>query len=481
VNVLRRGRRGRPPRYDLVIIGMGSAGTVAAEAAAEDLGLRVAAIERARVGGDCLWTGCVPSKALLASARAVHAATHGEHLGIGTAGPPLVDAARVWRRIASVQDEIAATDDDPERFRQMGVDLIEGDAVVSGAHEVTIGPRTLDTRFVLVCTGSRPAIPPIEGIDDVGVLTSENLFTLERPPPSIVVIGGGPVACEVAQALNRLGVEVTQIEMADRLLPRDDRRHADRLLRTLVAEGVDVRLDRTVRRVADSTDRVAVELDTGETLAAAGLFVATGRVPNVDRLGLDRLGIDCAADGVVVDGRNRTSVRSIYVVGDANGRPDFTHAAAYDAVGAVRDMFLPGHGRAVEVVPWCTFTDPEVAHVGLTETEAIDRFGARHVEVRRRSLERSDRARADGSTDGEITIVIGRGRIVGGHAICPHAGELIHELAIAVSSRMRPLELARIIHVYPTLSTTIGQLAAESAHDAMRRYRAMARLGRLLR
>lgn len=455
-------------RYDLVIIGMGSGGTVAAEFAAEHLGLRVAAVERARIGGDCLWTGCVPSKALIASARAVYAMRGGPN--------DEVDVASVWRRIASVQADIAATDDDPERFRRMGVELIEGDAVVTGPKEVTVGERVLSTRFVLVCTGSRPAIPPVDGIDDVDLLTSENLFTLERPPASLVVIGGGPIASEISQALNRLGVDVTMVEMADRLLARDEPEHAARLLETLRSEGVDVRLGRTARTVRTDDGMVVVTLDGDETLTAAGLFAATGRVPNTAALGLERLGIESTPTGVVVDDRSRTSIRSIYVVGDANGRPDFTHTAAYDASMAVRDMFFPGRGRAPELVPWCTFTDPEVAHVGLTEAEAVEQHS--HVEVYRHELTDSDRARADGATGGEIMIITARGRIVGGHAICPHAGEIIHEITLAMHARVGLFDLSQMVHVYPTLSTGIGQLAAEAGYRKARRWRFLARLGR---
>lgn len=468
-------------RYDLVIIGMGSGGTVAAEFAARRLGLRVAAVERARVGGDCLWTGCVPSKALVASARAAHRMATSGDVAVDAA-PAEIDPARIWRRIGEVQARIATTDDDPERFRSMGVDLIEGEGVVTGPHEVNVGGRSLTTRYVLVCTGGRPAVPAIAGIDEIEVLTSENVFTLDRPPGSLVVVGGGPVACELSQALNRIGVDVTMIEMADRLLARDEPRHADRLLDLLRAEGVDVRLGRTVQRIERGGDGVRVELDTGEHVTAERLLAATGRVAATASLGLEQLGIECSAAGVTVDRRSRTSVSSIYVVGDANARPNFTHTAAYDAGFAVRDMFFPGRARPADVVPWCTFTDPEVAHVGLTEAEAIDRHGAKRVDVHRHDLADSDRARTDATTGGEIAIVTARGgRIVGAHAICPHAGELIHELTLAIHAGLTMVDLSRVIHVYPTLSTGIGRLALEAAAEKGRRYRFLARIGRLVR
>ena len=468
----------RSDNYDLVVIGMGSAGTIAAEFAAEHLGLRVAAIERARVGGDCLWTGCVPSKALIASARVAHTVRHADQFAI-QAEAPKIDLTQVWQRIVAIQSEIAATDDDPERFRSLGIDLIEGEASVSGPREVTVGDQTLATRYTLVCTGSRPFIPPIDGIADVDFLTSENIFEISRPPDSLIIVGGGPIACEIAQSLNRLGVGVTMLEMEPQLLPLDHPGHGERLLRILRDEGVDVRLGTTASKVRKGGDGINVWIDDGK-VTAQGMLVATGRTPNAHGLGLDDLGVEITRKGITVDGHNRTTVASIYAVGDVAGRALFTHTAAYDAVLAVRDMFLPGRGVPPPLIPWCTFTDPEVAHVGLTESAAVEEHGRRKVAVHSRDLVHSDRARADGVADGEIVIVTAGGRIVGGHAICPHAGELIHELALAIRYRMKLSDLAELIHIYPTLAGTIGQIAGDNAYRTARRYRSLAKSGRLL-
>ncbi len=473
-------RRSRSGRYDLVVVGMGSGGTVAAEFAARELGLRVAAVERDRVGGDCLWTGCVPSKTLLASAKVAQVVRHANHFAIGAAGP-VVDLAAVWRRVAAVQAEIAATDDDPERFRRLGVDMIAGEARITGPHEVVVGDRVLATRYVLVCTGSRPLPPPIDGLDGVEYLTSENLFDIARPPDSLIVIGGGPIGCELAQALNRLGIEVTMVEIADRLLPRDDPAHARRLLDVLRGEGLDIQLGSTAATVRKGGDGVIVRLASGERVTAQGMLVATGRQPNVEALHLEGLGVEVERTGIVVDHRSRTAVPTIYAVGDVTGRSLFTHAAAYAAVLAVRDMFLPGRGNGPDLVPWCTFTDPEVAHAGMTEAEAVEHHGRRKVQVHRRDLEHSDRARADNTTDGEIAIVTAGRKIVGAHAICPRAGELIHELALAIRAGLGLGDLAEMVHIYPTLSTEIGRLAGESAYATARRYRHLAKVGRLRR
>jgi pyruvate/2-oxoglutarate dehydrogenase complex dihydrolipoamide dehydrogenase (E3) component len=469
--------------YDLVIIGLGSGGTLAAEFAAGELGLKVAAVERARIGGDCLWTGCVPSKALIAGARVAHTARHAGRFGI-TTGPVEVDLAAVWQRIRSVQAGIAETDDSPERFRKLGVELVRGTARVTGYREVTVdtddGPVVLATRFVLVCTGSRPSMPAIPGLGDVEVLTSEQLFELDRPPASLVMIGGGPIATELAQAMVRLGVPTTVLEMAHRLVPRDEPELADRLGQILRSEGVDLRLATTATAVRAGGGGVVVETTDGE-YSAAGLVVAAGRTANVEVLGLDSFGIQVSAAGIEVDGRNRTLVPSIYVVGDAAaGRPRFTHAAAHDAALAVRDMFLPGRGVPAQLVPWCTFTDPELAHVGLTAAEARERFGHRSVRVHRHELAHNDRARADGTTEGLLLVVTTKDRIVGAHALAPGAGELIHEMALAIRFGVGVDELSELVHIYPTLATGYARIGAERSYATARRYRPLARFSRWL-
>lgn len=478
----------RAPRqqFDLVVIGMGSAGTLAVELAAHDLGLRVAAVERARIGGDCLWTGCVPSKALLASARVAHTVRQAGAFGVDAGGEPHVDLDAVWRRIKTVQAGIAATDDSPDRFRAMGAELVIGDARITGPREVTVatadGDRVLATRYVLVCTGSRAAIPPIAGIDTVPVLTSDHLFELERPPASLVVLGGGPIAVEIGQGLRRLGVATTLIEREHRLLPREEPELAERLATVLRREGLGIRLGLAAERIrADTGGGVAVELADGSVERGAGLLVATGRVANVDALGLDALGLEVGPDGVHVDGRSRTHVPTIYAVGDAAaGRPRFTHTAAYDAAAAIRDMFFPGRGLAPALVPWCTFSDPELARVGLTADEARAVHGQRSVVVHRHELHHVDRSRADGTTDGLLLVVAVRRRIVGAHLLAPGAGELVHELALAMKAGFALDELAQFVHVYPTVATGVGRLAGDHAIARARRLRGIAKLGRWL-
>ena len=464
------------PRYDLVIVGMGSGGMVAAEFAAGTLGLRVAAVERGRVGGDCLWTGCVPSKALLSSAKVAHHMRTADRWGLPPVTPD-VDLATVWARIRAVQEEVAASDDDPERFAGLGVEVVAGEARLTGPNRVRVGDRELHTRFVLLCTGSRPAVPPVPGLAEAGFVTSESLFELVDPPRSFVMIGGGPIAVEMAQGFHRLGIAVTLLQKQARILPRDEPELVDLLVGVLRAEGVDLRFDVTTERVVVEDGRKVVLGTEGGRAArweAEELLVAVGRRPNLDGLGLEEVGVTVGPRGVEVDERMRTNVPSVYASGDVAGRFLFTHSAGYEAVRAVRDMFFPGKGKVTDLVPWCTFTDPELAHAGLTVAEAE----ARHpgdVGVWRLDLAHSDRARADGQPEGAVIVVTARGRVVGAHILAPAAGEMIHELGLAIARGLRLNEVSNLIHVYPTLSTSIGQLAAEAAYEGARRFRWLVR------
>lgn len=464
-------------RYDLIIVGMGSAGMVAAEFAAR-LGIRVAAVERDRVGGDCLWTGCVPSKALLAASRAAHAMRTADRFGI-EAVEPVVDRARVWERVREVQHQIAATDDNPARFATAGIDLHRGSARLTSPTTVDVDGRLLEGRFILLCTGSRPAVPAVEGLAEAGYLTSETLWELERPPASVIAIGGGPVAVELSQAFVRLGIASTILERGSRILPRDEPELVDSLLAGLARDGVAIEPNATIGHVeqAGPGRKVLRGNRDGEerVWAAEEIVVATGREPNVEGLGLDELGIELTAAGVAVDRRERTAVKSIFAAGDISGGRLFTHSAGFEAARAVRNMFFPGSATADPVIPWCTFTDPELAHVGATAAEARVAYGENNVEIWRRPLARSDRARTERETDGAIVIVCAKGRVVGAHVLAPAAGELIGELALAVHKRLKLTDLAGVTHVYPTIALGIQQLAAEAAYATAEKYRWLVR------
>jgi pyruvate/2-oxoglutarate dehydrogenase complex dihydrolipoamide dehydrogenase (E3) component len=447
--------------HDLIVVGMGSGGLVAAEFATK-LGVRTVVVERDMVGGDCLWTGCVPSKALLAAGKVAQHIRTADEFGIARSEPD-VDLPAVWRRIHQVQRRIAGSDDSPERYEQMGVELVYADARLTGPTTVQAGDRTLDAKRILLCTGSRPSAPPIEGLTEAGFLTSETVWDIEDPPRSVVIIGGGPIAVEMAQGLNRLGVEVTLLEREGRLLGRDEPELAQLVAERLIREGVGVHVDADIERVTVEDGAKAVHAGE-QTYRAEVIFVAVGRTPNVDGLGLEDVGVEMGKNGIATDTRLRTSVPSIYAAGDVAGRHLFTHSAGYEAAMAVRDMFFPGKGKADEIVPWCTFTDPELAHAGLTSAQAIAEHGEDDVEIHRMTLDHSDRARADGSDDGAIVLVTAKDKLVGAHIAAASAGEMIHECVLAIREGMKLRDLAAMVHVYPTLSTSIGLLAAEAQY-----------------
>ncbi|MGI8731595.1 MAG: dihydrolipoyl dehydrogenase family protein [Solirubrobacteraceae bacterium] len=454
--------------YDLIIIGTGSAGMVAAEFAPK-LGIKVASIERDRVGGDCLWTGCVPSKALLASAKAAHTIRHAETYGL-KASAPQIDTARVWARIHAIREQIGGSDDSPDHFRALGVDLHMGAARLTSPTTVRVGEEEHEARHILLATGSRPAAPPVEGLAEAGFLSSEQIFDLDRAPASLLMIGAGPIAMELAQALTRLEVPVTVLERAPRVLEREEPELAARLVEALRSEGVDLQTGVEIERVSVGEDG-AKTIHAGErSWTAAEIFVAAGRKPNIEDLGLDEVGVKVGKRGVEVDDRLRSSVKSIYAAGDVAGRYLFTHSAGYEAARAVRNMFLPGASGGDFLVPWCTFTDPELAHAGLTEAQARKEHGDDAVAVWRQDLSHSDRARADSADNGEIRIVTAKGRIFGAHALAPSAGELIGELALAIDRKLKLTDLATLVHVYPTIALAIQQIASEASYESAEKY-----------
>ena len=454
--------------YDLIIVGMGSAGMVAAEFAPR-LKIRVAAVEGHRVGGDCLWTGCVPSKALLASAKAAHTMRHADAYGL-TAVDPDVDTGRVWARIHAIQQQLASTDDNPDRFRAEGVDVLLGKARLTSPTTVRVGDDEHEARRILIATGSRPATPPIDGLAEAGFLTSERIFELGRAPASLVMIGAGPISIELAQALVRLGVPVTVLQRGPGVLTREEPELAARLLAKLRAEGVNIQTDVDIDRVSVEPDGMKTVHAGTHAWSAAEIFVGAGRTANTEGLGLEDVGVKVTRRGIEVDDRLRTSVKTIYAAGDVAGRFLFTHSAGYEAARAVRNMFLPGSSGGAYLVPWCTFTDPELAHAGLTEAEARARHGDGDVRVWRQDLSHSDRARADGAADGEIRIVTAKGRVVGAHALAPSAGEFIGELALAVDQGLDITDLASLVHVYPTIALAIQQIAGEAAYASAEKY-----------
>ncbi len=471
--------------YDLLVIGAGSAGMAAAEIAPR-MGARVALVERDRIGGDCLWTGCVPSKALIASARLAHGMRRAAALGLPPADAA-IDTAPVMERVRRVQGEIAATSDSAEHFERLGVTVLTGDARLRDEHSAVVDGRAVTSRYVLLATGSRPAVPPIVGLAEAGYLTSETLFTLERLPSSIIVIGGGPIAVEMAQAMRRLDVVVTILEALPRILGREEPCLSDGVREILQDEGVGVHTGVTVAGVNRGGGGKTVAGTIGGSdreWSADEIFVATGRTPNLDSLRLDAAGVTHTKRGITVDERLRTSIASVYAAGDVAGRFLFTHSAVSEATTALRNMFYPGSKPAATAVPWTTFTDPELGHAGMTSGEAVTSLGAGKMLTFRQSLAESDRARAEGE-DGEIVLVTDtQYRLLGAHVLATGAGDMMGSLADAIARRARVTpDFANAIQVYPTISFSISQTAGQATYRQLSRpfLRAMRRIGDLVR
>jgi pyruvate/2-oxoglutarate dehydrogenase complex dihydrolipoamide dehydrogenase (E3) component len=472
--------------YDVVIIGVGSGGMIAGEVAAK-MGVKAALVERHRVGGDCLWTGCVPSKALLASAKAAYTIRHADKYALPAQPEASFDTSAVWQRIRRIQQEIAETDDNPDKYKELGVDLIAGEASFEADHQIRVGERVLTTRFALVCTGSRPAEPRIEGLAEIGYLTSETIFELERAPRSLIVLGGGPIGVEMAQAMNRLGVQTTVLQRASRILERDEPALSAILLERLRSEGVDVHLNAETISAGKEDGHKAVRgrVDEREqTWRAEDVLVAAGRKSNIEALMLARVGVMTGPRGIIVDEKLRSHAGWVYAAGDCAGRFLFTHSAAAEAVTALRNMFFPGSGRPPATVPWTTFADPELAHVGLTTEEAKERFGANAIRVYEWDLTHSDRARAEGATEGRIIVVADpKFKLLGAHILAPSAGDMIAQFTLALGRDLRLTpDFAKLVQVYPTYSTSVSQLAAEATYGQLQKpfLRTLRRINSLL-
>jgi pyruvate/2-oxoglutarate dehydrogenase complex dihydrolipoamide dehydrogenase (E3) component len=367
----------------------------------------------------------------------------------------------------------------------MGVEIRWGSARIVGPHQVAVTgfdgtTSVISARFILLCTGGTPLVPDIAGLNDVGFLTTDTFFDVEEVPRRIVFLGGGPVSVELAQACARLQISVTLLETAPRLLAREEGELVAALTAVLERDGVEVVTSVRIDRVEPGPIVIGTVAGAQRSWSTDAVVVVTGRRVETESLGLRAVGVGADGNGVIVDGRGRTAVPSIYAAGDVTGRDLFTHAAAHQAVTAVRDAFFPGRAPMGALVPWTTFTDPELAHAGMTVDEATAEFGRRHARVHRWSLTHNDRARTD-IGEGSIVLVervrFGRRRIVGAHVLCSHAGELIGELVIAIDRRMSVSDLGGLIHVYPTIATSIQQLGGRAAVEQALKYRWLMKLG----
>ncbi len=521
-------------RRDLVVVGGGTAGLVAAFGAAGQ-GAKVTLVERARTGGDCLWTGCVPSKSLLAAAAAAHAARHSGHLGIHT-DQVTVDFPAVMAHVRGAIGAIAPHDS-PERLRSEGVEVVDGDARFVADDAIEVAGRRLRFRAAMIATGAAPVLPPIEGLAAAGPLTTETVWDLEELPRRLVVLGGGPIGCELGQAFARLGAEVTVVEMESRLLPREEPEASEVVHASLVADGVDVRTGAMATAVLPAGDGTGpsgsgpsgsgpsgtgpdgtgpsgsgpsgtgpdgtgpdgtgpagtghgdgwrLRLQRGEAgpeavvdeVAFDRILVAVGRRPRTAELGLEAAGIEVDRRGaVVVDERLRTSNRRVYAGGDVTALLPFTHVASTHGATVVQNAVFGLRSRVDhDRIPWVTFTAPEVARFGLSVAEARERFGP-GIRVHRVGHGAVDRARAEARADG-FALLIGddEGRLVGATVVGPHAGETIGEVVAWRQHDAKVSAIARgSTHAYPTWSDDIAAASLLALRADLAKLRPLAR------
>lgn len=448
-------------KYHLLVIGAGSGGLVAAAGAA-GLGAKVALIEKHKMGGDCLNTGCVPSKAIIRSAKLAHDAKTAERFGF-SAYPFDIHLDKVLSSVREVQKKLEPHDS-VERFTSLGVDVYLGEYKFISPHQISNGAKTLEAKRFVIATGSSPFVPPIAGLAEIPYLTSDNVWNLQTLPKRLVVLGGGPIGAELAQVFSRLGSEVTVVEMADRLLIREDPEVSEFIKKRFEAEGVRVFLQTKatgVKKGATGFDLMTTDPQgKSQTVSCDQILAAVGRAPNVNGLDLEKAGAAYDKKGIKVDATLRTSAKHIYACGDVVGPYPFTHTADFQARLILRNALFPGKSKIdYRVVPWCTFTEPEVARVGLNESEAKQKNLAH--DVYQYSFDDLDRAVCDRESEGFIKVLTPKGsdRILGVTIVGSHAGDLLHELALAMHQKIGLKKIASMIHVYPTLAEISKRIA----------------------
>jgi pyruvate/2-oxoglutarate dehydrogenase complex dihydrolipoamide dehydrogenase (E3) component len=443
---------------DICVIGAGSGGLTVA-AGASQMGARTVLIEKGKMGGDCLNYGCVPSKALIAAGHAAHTIRGSDRFGIAGQEPD-VDFRRVHDHVHGVIAAIAPHDS-VERFEGLGVTVLQAAARFTAKDTVEAGDTTVKAKYFVVATGSSAGVPPIPGLDTVPYLTNETVFDLTERPAHLIVIGSGPIGSEMAQAHRRLGSKVTVLEMFS-VLGKDDPEVTEVVKRRMRAEGIELREGIKIEKVTPDGNAIAVEIETdGETRTITGshLLVAAGRTPNLDGLNLEAAGVAFDKRGVEVDARLRSSNKRVFAIGDVAGGYQFTHIAGYHAGIVIRNALFKLPAKvAYHAVPWVTYTDPEIAHVGQTEEQAKEEHG--DIRVLRFAFDENDRAQAERETDGLIKVVTDkRGRILGASIAGARAGELLLPWVLAVDQKMKIGKMAGIIAPYPTLGEVSKRVA----------------------
>jgi len=450
-------------KYNLVVVGAGTAGLVTAAGAA-GLGAKVALVEKHLMGGDCLNVGCVPSKCLIRSAKAAAEVRDASRYGIGVPGGFEVDFPAVMERMRRLRAGISPNDSAKRFSEQLGVDVYMGEGRFTGTNTVQVGDAVLGFRKAVIATGARAFKPPVEGLAEAGFLTNETIFTLTNRPERMAVIGAGPLGCELAQAFQRLGCRVSLLQRGPGIMPREDPDAAGIVLESMRRDGVAIYLSSDVKRIERTREGKSIHIEIegkGLQVIVDEILVGTGRVPNVEGLGLEAAGVQYDdRGGVMVDEFLRTSNPAVFAAGDVCSAYRFTHTADAQARIVIQNALLWGRKRSSALtVPWCTYTDPEVAHVGMYERDArekgilVDTFNIPMQDV--------DRAVTDGETDGLVRIHVRKGtdRILGATVVARHAGEMISEISTAMQARMGLGSLSGIIHPYPTQAEAFRKAA----------------------
>lgn len=446
-------------KFGFIVLGGGSTGLTAARFA-NDLGVKVLLVEKSKIGGDCTWTGCVPSKTLIKAANVVHEMRTADRFGL----PPIETAINLSKVMNHVQDVIQEVyaEETPERLQKQGIEVLLGNPTFVDSKRISIDGQEIAGDKFLICTGARSFIPPIEGLSKTDFHTYETIFSLSELPKNLIVIGGGPIGCELGQAFSRLGSQVTILTNVSRLMPRDEPEASEVIQRVFEKEGIKLHFDSEIRRIWQNKDGIHVQ-DQNNEIAGDALLIAVGRRPNIKNLGLENAKVDYSERGILVDQKLRTSQKHIFAAGDCVAdNLQFTHYAGFQGWIATRNALLPGSSTGqlnAASIPWTTFTSPEIAHVGIMENEARKRDSK--VKSYICSFDMVDRARTDRSTDGFLKIILKNdGTIIGATIVSARAGESLQEWVAAIKHEMNISDIASHIHVYPTYTSLAMDMAA---------------------
>lgn len=451
--------------FDVVVIGAGAGGLFAASVA-NSLGAKICMVEKKRLGGDCTWFGCMPSKAILKSAQVANLFKRALEFGLKIQNEFSLDTTNVMSRVKDVVKEIS-THHQPEVFEKRGIKLIFGSAQFIDGDTIEINGKRITSKKFIICTGSHPAIPPIEGLKDINYLTNKNIFNLDKLPASLIVLGAGPIGVELSQALNRLGVKIYLVEMLERILFREEKEVTRVLEDKLREEGINILTAKKAVKIFKSKGQVIVTLEdkdkNREEISAQNLLVSVGRAPNLEGLSLEKADVEYTSKGIKVNDYLQTTSRNIFACGDVVGAYMFSHVAAYQASICVRNALfkrLAWQKVNYQNIAWATFTEPELAHLGLTEEEAKERYG--NIKVYKTDYTSSDRAITDLEKEGLIKVIVNsKGFILGAHIVGSQAGEIIQGFLIAKSSKIPLSKISQVLFIYPTLSELVKKTAAK--------------------